>query len=159
MKNENIHFARIDADIQAALKEDSQVDEETRKADEEKITGIVRKALGDDKLQVKLETLKDAQTASMLTVDEQNRRMMDMMKMYASSGMGFGGMGMEKEGQTLILNAAHPLVKKLLSEETGEKTDLICSQLYDLARIQNGPLSADEMTAFIRRSNEILLTI
>ncbi len=159
MKNENIHFARIDADIQAALKDDSQVDEETRKADEEKITGIVRKALGDDKLQVKLETLKDAQTASMLTVDEQNRRMMDMMKMYASSGMGFGGMGMEKEGQTLILNAAHPLVKKLLSEETGEKTDLICSQLYDLARIQNGPLSADEMTAFIRRSNEILLTI
>jgi len=159
MKNENIHFARIDADIRAALKDDSQVDEETRKADEEKITGIVRKALGDDKLQVKLETLKDAQTASMLTVDEQNRRMMDMMKMYASSGMGFGGMGMEKEGQTLILNAAHPLVKKLLSEETGEKTDLICSQLYDLARIQNGPLSADEMTAFIRRSNEILLTI
>ena len=163
-KNEGIHFARIDADIQDALRaeEEKTQDEEQAKADGEKITKIVRKALDDDKLEVKLETLKDAAVSSMLTVNEQTRRMTDMMKMYAANGMGFGPTGMEKEGRTLILNAAHPLVQYVLThgeEEEAKNTKLICEQLYDLAVLQNEPLTGDEMAKFVSRSNEILLLL
>ena len=163
-KNEGIHFARIDADIQDALRADEEQvqDEEQAKADGEKITQIVRKALEDDKLEVRLETLKDAAVSSMLTVNEQTRRMTDMMKMYAANGMGFGSTGMEKEGRTLILNAAHPLVQYVLAhggEEDGRNTKLICEQLYDLAVLQNEPLTGDEMAKFVSRSNEILLLL
>ena len=160
MKNEHIHFARVDADIQEALKASSDVDADTRKEQEDKIAGLFRKALSDDQLKVRLEDLKDEKTAAMLTVDEQSRRMMDMMKMYAASGMGLGT-GMEKEGQTLVLNALHPLVRRLLEAEDGEndRIRMICSQLYDLARIQNGPLSPEDMTAFMQRSSEILLAL
>ena len=163
-KNEGIHFARIDADIQDALRADEEQaqDEEQAKADGEKITKIVRKALDDDKLEVKLETLKDAAVSSMLTVNEQTRRMTDMMKMYAANGMGFGPTGMEKEGRTLILNAAHPLVQYVLThgeEEEAKNTKLICEQLYDLAVLQNEPLTGDEMAKFVSRSNEILLLL
>ena len=92
----------------------------------------------------------------MLTVDEQSRRMQDMMKMYASNGMGFGMDSFGKEGQTLILNANHPLVQYVLNNQEGENTGLICEQLYDLALLQNAPLEAEEMTKFIARSNEIM---
>ena len=160
-KNEGIHFARIDADIQDSLRADGDeaVDEEKAKADGEKIEKIVQKALDDDKLTVKLETLKDAAVSSMLTVDEQTRRMNDMMKMYAANGMGFGMSGMGREGQTLILNAAHPLVQYVLANEEGENTKLICEQLYDLAVLQNEPLTGDEMARFVARSNEIMMIL
>ena len=133
-KNEGLHFARIDADIQEALKSR---------------TG--KKAA---------ENLRDKKTASMLTVDEQSRRMADMMKMYAASGM--GGFGLDeyaKEGQTLILNAKHPLVKYIMEHEDDKNTKMVCQQLYDLAQIQNAPLSAEDMAGFVVRSNEIMLLL
>ena len=91
----------------------------------------------------------------MLTVSEESRRMADMMKMYAVKGMDIGGMGMA--GQTLILNANHPLVQYVLDNEDGEHTRMICEQLYDLARIQNAPLEGEAMTKFVQRSNDILM--
>jgi molecular chaperone HtpG len=108
---------------------------------------------------VKLENLRDKKTASMLTVDEQSRRMSDMMKMYAASGMGFGMDDFGKEGQTLILNAKHPLVKYICSHEEDANAKLISQQLYDLALIQNAPLGPEEMTSFIRRSNDIMMIL
>ena len=159
-KNEGIRFARIDADVQDALRaEDNEAGEEQNKENAEKIEKIVRKALDDDKLAVKLETLKDESVSSMLTMDEQTRRMNDMMKMYAGSGMGFGMNGMGKEGQTLILNAAHPLVKYVLENEEGENTKLICEQLYDLAVLQNEPLTGDGMAKFVTRTNQIMMML
>ncbi len=159
-KNEGIRFARIDADVQDALRaEDNEAAEEQNKENAEKIEKIVRGALNDDKLAVKLETLKDESVSSMLTMDEQTRRMNDMMKMYAGSGMGFGMNGMGKEGQTLILNAAHPLVKYVLENEEGENTKLICEQLYDLAVLQNEPLTGDGMAKFVTRTNQIMMML
>ena len=155
-KNEGVHFARIDADVTEALKGESGEQSEERKEQGEKLQTLVRKALGNDKLAVKLETLKDKKISSMLTVDEQSRRMQDMMKMYAANGMGFGMGGFGKEGETLVLNAAHPLVQYILAHEEGENTTLICEQLYDLALLQNAPLEADEMTKFVERSNRIM---
>ncbi len=163
-KNEGIHFARIDADIQEALKGEKAEETEEQKAQAEKIEKLVRTAVGSESLRVKLEELKDAKISAILTVDEQSRRMMDMMKMYAAAGMGFGAQG-SKEGQTLTLNAAHPLVKYVVahadSEAEAEKrnTNLVCEQLYDLAQLQNAPLQPEDMEKFVERSNEILVLL
>ena len=142
-KNEGIHFERIDANVQDALRADdeSAESEEQAKENGEKITKIVQKALDDDKLKVQLETLKDANVSSMLTVNEHG---MDKMT---------------KEGQTLILNAAHPLVKYVLDHEEGENTKLICEQLYDLALLQNEPLTGDAMAKFVTRTNQIMMLL
>ncbi|HAB94120.1 MAG TPA: molecular chaperone HtpG, partial [Lachnospiraceae bacterium] len=159
-KNEGLHFARIDADIQDALKSRTGKKAEANlKEVSEKLEKMIRKAVGNDKLNVKVENLRDKKTASMLTVDEQSRRMADMMKMYAASGMGLGMDSWAKEGQTLILNAKHPLVKYVMEHEEDKTVKMICSQLYDLAQIQNAPLSAEDMAGFIVRSNEIMLML
>ena len=131
-KNEGLHFARIDADIQEALKSRTgKKAAETLKEESEKLGKMIRKAVKNDKLSVKLENLRDKKTASMLTVDEQSRRMADMMKMYAASGMPMGLDSFAKEGQTLILNAKHPLVKYVMEHEEDKNTKMICQQLYD----------------------------
>ena len=159
-KNEGLHFARIDADIQDALKSRTgKKAGETLKEESEKLEKMIRKAVKNDKLGVRLENLRDKKTASLLTVNEQSRRMADMMKMYAASGMGLGMDSWAKEGQTLILNAKHPLVKYVMEHEEDKNVKLICRQLYDLAQIQNAPLSADDMAGFIARSNEIMLML
>ena len=111
-----------------------------------------------DKLNVKLQKMTTKDTAAMLSISEESRRMNDMMKMYQVQGMPMGDMPVD---ETLLLNTEHPLVKYLLDNEgNDEKKDtctMISEQLYDLAKIQQSPLSADEMNAFIKRSNDILL--
>ena len=153
-KHENIHFERIDAAVDEAVKgESSKEKEDEYKKQSEELQKIARKVLNNESLTVNIVELKDADTASMLTVDESNRRYMDMMKMY-SNGMNMFG-DFAKEGQTLVLNAKHPLVTYVLGHENTKNGRLVIEQLYDLAKIQNAPLSADEMTAFITRTNKI----
>ena len=157
-KNEGIRFQRIDADLTDTFK--SKTSKKAAKELEEKekeLSEKVKKALKNDKLTVKLEKLKDKKLSSMLTVSEQSRRMAEMMKMYAMNGMSMGDFG--NEGQTLILNANHPLVEYVLEHEDGDNTKMIYEQLYDLARIQNAPLEGDAMTKFIQRSNEIMMIL
>ncbi len=159
MKNEGIHFARIDAGVDEMLK--STTSEEDEKALEEKgkeLEKTFRKALDNDKLQVSLQNLKEKSVSSLLKVDEQSRRMQDMMKMYSMGGsdMGLFGAG---EGQTLILNAQHPLVQYVMEHAEDEKAATVCAQLYDLAKIQNAPLTPEEMTKFVARSNDILMLL
>ncbi len=158
-KNEGLHFARIDADIQDALKSRTgKKAAEELNAKAEELEKKIQKAVSNDRLKVKLENLKDKKTASILTVDEQSRRMADLMKMYAMNGM--GGLGNEfPTEQTLTLNAKHPLVKYVMEHEDGKNTKLIFQQLYDLAQLQNAPLSADAMTKFIVRSNDIMMVL
>ena len=118
---------------------------------------IFKKVIKKDNITVKAEKLKNKDISSMLTISEEARRMQDMMKMYAARGMDMGDFG--SEGETLILNAGHPLVKYVTEHEDGENTRLICEQLYDLAKIQQAPLSADDMATFIARSNDILMLL
>ncbi len=158
MKNEGIHFARIDAGVDEVLK--GRTSKKDAKALEEKskeLEPVVRKAVGNEKLQVVLQNLKDKDVSSVLKVDEQSRRMQDMMKMYAMNGADLGMFG--SEGQTLILNAQHPLMKLVMEDPENEKAGTICAQLYDLAKIQNAPLTPEEMTAFVARSNEVLMLL
>ncbi len=157
-KNEGISFKRIDADVTDAMKtkNSKKVEEELAELTN-KIEGIMKKVLKKDKITIKVEKLKNKKVASMLTLSEETRRMQDMMKMYAARGMDMGDFG--SEGETLILNAGHPLVKYVTEHEDGENTEMICEQLYDLAKIQQAPLTADEMSKFITRSNDILMLL
>ena len=148
-RNDHYKFMRIDADLTESLKDESSADltEATTTLSE-----VFKKALNNDKLTVKVENLKNADVASVLTLSEQGRRMQDMMKMYNMYGMDpnmFGGQ------ETLVLNANHPLVKYLAGNQESDKAPLICEQLYDLAMMSHKQLSPDEMTRFVQRSNEI----
>lgn len=156
-KNENLKFLRIDADLNDTFKEEVSEDDETFKENSEKLTDIFKKALNNDKLTIRVEKLKDDAIASMLTVSEENRRMQDMMKMYNMYGMDpsmFGG-----AGETLVLNANHKLVQYVLEHGEGENTAKFCEQLYDLALLAHGSLTPERMTAFITRSNELMMML
>ena len=155
-KKEGLKFMRIDADVTDTFKEEvKKEDEESFKADTEKLTETFKKALGNDKLAIKVEKLKNDQVASMITVSEESRRMQDMMKMYNMYGMDPSMFG--SEGETLVLNANHKLVQYVLNNGEGELTEKICQQLYDMASLTHGSLSAERMTNFISRSNEIMM--
>ena len=156
-RNPNLRFQRIDADINDSSREEVAAEEkESFEKTAETLTGIFHKELANDKLEVKVEKLKDENVASMITLSEESRRMEEMMKMYGMAGMDpsmFGTSG------TLVLNANHPLVQYVAEHGEGESVNLICRQLYDLAMLSHKPLSPEAMTDFIRGSNEIMLKI
>lgn len=156
-RNETVKFERIDADLTDTFKED--VSEDDQKALAEKttaLTDLFKKALHKDKLEVKVEKLKNASVASMVTSSEESRRMQEMMKQYNMYGMDPGMFGSDV---TLVLNANHPLVKYVVEKPEDEHVPMICQQLYDLAMISNKPLSSEDMTAFIARSNDIMMLL
>ena len=156
-KNEKVKFLRIDADVNETFKEKEEDDEaakEQAKKDAESLSEIFKKALGNDKLEVKVEKLKNESVASMITVSEESRRMADMMKMYSMYG---GGADMFPVSETLVLNANNQLVKFVLNHKDGENTGKICQQLYDLAKLAHGSLSPERMTKFMARSGEIMM--
>ena len=151
-KNQTIQFKRIDADLTEELRGEEATDEETSKT----LTEVFRDALKNDKLEVKVENLKNEKVAAMMTLSEESRRMQDMMKMYNMYGMDpsmFGGQ------ETLVLNAKHPLVQFVADNKDSDKTPVICEELYDLAMLSHKQLSPEEMTRFVQRSNEILLML
>ena len=157
-KNEGIKFQRIDADVTDALKsKTSKKAEKEMEEQAESISKLMKKALKNDKITIKVEKLKNKKISSMITLSEESRRMQDMMKMYSMPGMDMSAFG--GEGETLILNANHPLVQYITEHQDGENAEMICEQLYDLAKLQHAPLSADAMTKFVARSNDIMMLL
>ena len=153
-KNEKVKFQRIDADVTDSMKE--EVSEEELKGETDALTALFRKALNNDKLEVKVEKLKNVNVSSMVTLSEENRRMQDMMKMYNMYGMDpnmFGGPA------TLVLNANNELVQYIFNHKDSEHVPMMCEQLYDLAMLSHKPLAPEEMTKFITRSNKIMMLL
>ena len=153
-RNQHYKFMRIDADVTDALKE--EVSEEELKAAQDALTETFRKALSNDSLDVKVEKLKDASIASIITVNEETRRMKDMMKMYNMYGM---DPSMFNASETLTLNVSNDLVKYILDNKDSEHVPAFCEQLYDLAKLSNQPLTPDEMKKFVDRSNQIMMLL
>ena len=154
-KNKDVKFLRIDAEVTDTLKEEvKEEDAETLKANSETLTEIFKKALNNDKLDVKVERLKDSSIASMMTTSEESRRMQEMMKMYGMAGMDLG-----TPGETLVLNINHDLVQYVLNHKDADNINTFCEQLYDLAALAHGTLTPDRMTQFITRSNQIMMLL
>ena len=157
-KNEGVKFMRIDADLTDSFTaKTSKKAQEEMKTQAEELQKVFKKALKKENITVKIEKLKNKKISSMITVSEESRRMQDMMRMYAMNGMGMGGFG--NEGETLVLNANHPLVQYILSHQDGKNTKMFCEQLYDLAKLQHAPLEAEAMTRFVQRSNDIMCAL
>ena len=156
-KHQDVQFLRIDADVHDSLKDEvAEEEKEDFQKTADSLVEICRKELGNDKLDVKVEKLKDDKVASMAVLSEQERRMAEMMKMYGMGGMDPSMFGSQA---TLILNANHPLVKFLVEHKRSKNVPVICKQLYDLAMLAHKPLSPEEMTAFVQRSNEIMMLL
>ena len=157
-KNEGIKFQRIDADLTDVFK--ARTSKKAEKELEEQAASlleIMKKALKNDKLNLKLQKLKNKKIASVITLSEESRRMQDMMKMYSMPGMDMSAFG--AEGETLVLNANHPLVEYVVANQESENTKMICEQLYDLAKLQHETLAPEAMSKFIARSNEIMMLL
>ena len=158
-KNEGIKFQRIDADLTDVFKsKTSKKAEKEMEEQAEAVAKLMKKALKKDGIKVKIEKLKNKKISSMITLSEETRRMQDMMKMYSMQGLG-GMDGFGKEGETLILNANHPLVQYVIEHQDGENVQMICEQLYDLALLQQAPLEPEAMTKFVARSNDIMMML
>ena len=155
--NENIKFQRLDADVHDSLKDEvTEEEKESFRKTTESLVEIFRKELDNEKLDVKVEKLKDDQVASMAVLSEESRRMQEMMRMYGMAGMDPGMFGSQI---TLILNANHPLVQFVVEHKRSKSVPIICKQLYDLAILAHKPLNPEEMTAFVQRSNEIMMLL
>ena len=154
-RDDKVKFARIDSDLSANFKGEA-LSEEDEKKFTDSLTETFKKALGVENIKIKVESLKDENVSSMLTQSEADRRMAEMMRMYSEAGMGGMGMNFGQETETLVLNSNNKLVKYVLDNPEEEITPTICCQLYDLAVLANKPLTADELTRFVARSNEIL---
>ncbi len=151
-RNENLRFMRIDADLTDEFTGDDTIAEDDAKS----ITETFRKVLNNEKLEVRVENLKDDSISSMMLLSEESRRMQEMMRMYGMAGMDpsmFGGQ------ETLVLNGNHPLVKFVLEHKRAKNVTIICEQLYDLAMLAHKPLSPEEMTRFVKRSNDIMMLL
>ena len=157
-KNEGIKFQRIDADLTDTFKaKTSKKAEKELEEAAEAIGKVMKKVLKKDKITIKVEKLKNKKIASMVTLSEESRRMQDMMKMYSMPGMGMGDFG--REGETLVLNASHPLVQYIMDNTDGKNVNMICEQLYDLALLQHSPLEPEAMSKFVARSNDIMMLL
>ncbi len=157
-KNEGIKFQRIDADLTDTFKaKTSKKAEKELEEAAEAIGKVMKKVLKKDKITIKVEKLKNKKIASMVTLSEESRRMQDMMKMYSMPGMDMGDFG--REGETLVLNASHPLVQYIMDNTDGKNVNMICEQLYDLALLQHSPLEPEAMSKFVARSNDIMMLL
>ncbi|WP_346885965.1 molecular chaperone HtpG [Clostridium sp. UBA4395] len=151
-KEEGVQFSRIDSDLTEVLKADA-IDEspEENKAIEE----IFKNSINKEQLKISIEPIKTEEVPAMITLSEQSRRMAEMSVMF-----GGGDMSMFPKEETLVVNSSNPLIKKLFNLSKDEnKKDLvndICNHVYDLAMISHGQLGADEMSDFIKRSNDLL---
>ena len=155
MKRDNVKFLRIDSDMTDDMRSEEVA--EDSKASYDALSEKVKTALHNDRLKVSVQPLKSDEISSVITISEESRRMQEMMKQYGMMGMDssmFGG-----NGETLVLNANHPLVKELLENSHEECFDMICEHLYDMASISHSPLSPERMSAFIKRSNELMLKL
>lgn len=156
-KNEKLHFKRIDTALSDTFKNETSEEENKKlESEAEELQTKVREITGVEKLNVKLENLKNPEISSMLTVSEEDKRMEEMMM-----HMSFGNMNIDqfKTPGTLVLNANNELVKYVLEHKDADNTDIFLEQLYDLAKLGNEPLEPEDMAKFIARSNKIMMLL
>ena len=156
-KNEKLHFKRIDTALSDTFKNETSEEENKKlESEAEELQTKVREITGVEKLNVKLENLKNPEISSMLTVSEEDKRMEEMMM-----HMSFGNMNIDqfKTPGTLVLNANNELVKYVLEHKDADNTDIFLEQLYDLAKLGNEPLEPEDMSKFIARSNKIMMLL
>lgn len=154
-EKEQTQFVRVDGDLTDLLKEADEADENLKKQQQEALEAAFRTTLSQEGLKVQVESLKNEDVAGMIILNENNRRMQDMMKLY---GMGGLDPNLFPSEEILVLNKRHPLIQFVLNtdQKDSELYHMVVQQVYDLAVMSHKTMSPEAMSAFIKRTNEIM---
>lgn len=150
MKQQGVRFKRIDS---ALYDEGEGKKEDEQSEDEKAVIEKFKSVINDDSLKIEIQKMSDESIPAVILLGEQSRRMQEM---YRSYGQQMAGMAsMFKDEFTLVLNSENPMIKKITSLDD-ENSAMLAEHIYDLARISQAPLTGEQMTKFIERSNKLL---
>ena len=138
-------YCRVDAELESLTSQ-----EEAPALDADKLTALMREAVGKDDLTVELKPLSNEKVPVMFIEDEQTRRFNDMGRIYGRSEYTMPAK------YSVVLNSRSATIQKLATREKDERSLMLARQLYDLAALSRQPLEAEQMTEFIRRSMDIV---
>jgi molecular chaperone HtpG len=160
MKSPEVHFARVDADVTENLIQYDPANEpatdEEGKGRDERIIDLFKECLQDEKLEIRVERLKDVSVPAMALISEQNRRFQEMTRTLGKD------MKLPETGPSLLINAASPVVQNILDLQAKQKTadvDLLIAQVYDLAMLTCRSFDQERMARFLDRSNQLLARV
>ena len=135
-----LKFMRIDADIASALKGDEG-------AEDSVLIDIFKNAIGDEKLTIKTQALKNTAVPAIINVDEYMRRYSEMGAFY--------GMSEGEAAKTMVLNTSNPVIASI-KELDDEKQKFVAGYVYSLALLSFKKLTPDEFEKFMNESEKLL---
>jgi molecular chaperone HtpG len=154
-KLEKTQLKRVDSEIidKLIVKSDA-VASVLSKEEEEQVKGIFEKAISNKAMSVAVESLSPDDMPVTITMSEWMRRMKDMAKTGGGGGMSF--MGSMPDNYNVAVNANHPIVQRILKAENEDQKTKLAKQAYDLGLLSQSMLTGADLTAFIKRSVELV---
>lgn len=154
-KLEKTQLKRVDSEIidKLVVKSDA-VTSVLSKEEEEQVKGIFEKAINNKAMSVAIESLSPDDMPVTITMSEWMRRMKDMARTGGSGGMSF--MGSMPDNYNVAVNANHPIVQRILKAESEDQKGKLAKQAYDLGLLSQSMLTGADLTAFIKRSVELV---
>ena len=151
---EKLSFVRVDSDhVNNLIKKEDDAISKLSDEEKEKLKADFEKVIPKDKYSVQLEAMDSNAAPLIITQPEFIRRMKEMQQ---TGGGGMFGMGNFPEMYNLVVNTNHPLITDILNTKTEKKQERLIKQSLDLARLSQNLLKGEELTAFIKRSFEMV---
>jgi len=152
-KLENSSFVRVDAEtVDKLIKKEDEIPSKLNDAEKEKLKPIFEKNVEKSKFSIVFESMSETDQPVMITQSEFMRRMKDM----SAIGGGMSYMGNMPDMYNLVVNTNHPLISQVLNESDEEVQNNTVKQLTDLALLSQNLLKGEALTAFIKRSIQII---
>ena len=154
-KLEKTTFKRVDADTTGKLIEKEETTESVLSDDDKtKLQELYKQAISNEQMHVQVEALSPQDAPVIITLPEFMRRMKDMQRSGGGGGMAmFGSL---PDSYTVSVNANHPVAQRVLHAE-GEAGQKLARQAFDLALLAQNMLKGEALTAFVKRSADLLV--
>ncbi|MDP5097701.1 MAG: molecular chaperone HtpG [Flavobacterium sp.] len=152
--NENLTFARVDADhIDKLIQKEETTISKLSDDEQTNLKSVLEAIVPKENYTVQLEPMDSSAAPFMITQPEFMRRMKEMS---ATGGGGMFGMGNFPDMYNLVVNSNSSLATTILQTEDKSAQEVLVKQALDLAKISQGLLKGEELTAFVKRSFETL---
>lgn len=152
-KTEKTSLKRVDADvIDELIKVDEKKELAITEDESTAVKTVFEKAISKDTMRVEVAALDESVLPVTVTMDEFMRRMKEM----AQTGNGMSFYGNMPDNYKVTVNGNHPLIKRILSEEKEEKKEQLAKQMFDLALLNLGLLTGEDLTNFVKRSVSLI---
>ncbi|MBL7867939.1 MAG: molecular chaperone HtpG [Flavobacterium lindanitolerans] len=152
--NEKLTFARVDADhINNLIKKEEETISKLSDEEKEKLKTELESVISDKKYSIQLEALDSQSAPFVITQPEFLRRMKEMSQ---TGGGGMFGMGNMPEMYNLVVNTNHELASNILNSKDKSHQEALVKQALDLAKLSQNLLKGEELTAFVKRSFELI---